>query len=262
MTIRKILFNNTPFQCSEIDRGLQFGDGHFTTMRVVQGVPLHVERHLSRLSEANTRLFINHPSFDSLHQRIINACDGIENGVCKIIVTRGYGGRGYGFSDGSEANEYIQISDAPGNLKPVSLGVAELNLARQPKLAGLKTLNRLEQVLLSQECRASEYDDLLVCDSEGNVVEAIQGNVFWYKQGQWYTPDLSFSGVQGIMRQLIIDEGMLVPLRIGHFSLETLTDAEQIILSNSVRGAVTVVQFNGKILDKCKLPAVLEQLIL
>ncbi|HAS23798.1 MAG TPA: aminodeoxychorismate lyase, partial [Idiomarina loihiensis] len=55
MTIRKILLNNTPFHCSEIDRGLQFGDGHFTTIRVVQGVPLHIERHLNRLSEANTR---------------------------------------------------------------------------------------------------------------------------------------------------------------------------------------------------------------
>lgn len=262
MTIRKILLNNTPLHSLEIDRGLQFGDGHFTTIRVVQGVPLYVERHLQRLFEANVRLFINYPNFDSLHQRILNACNGIENGVCKIIITRGSGGRGYGFSESAVANEYIQVSDAPGHLKSVRLGVAELNLARQPKLAGLKTLNRLEQVLLTQECRASDYDDLLVCDSEGNVVEAIQGNVFWYKQGQWYSPDLSFSGVEGIMRQLIIDKNMLTPLRIGHFSLEALADVEQIILSNSVRGAVTVTQFNGKVLDKCELPAVLEQLIL
>ncbi|PWW39221.1 aminodeoxychorismate lyase apoprotein [Idiomarina loihiensis] len=262
MTIRKIQLNNKPFQFSEIDRGLQFGDGHFTTMRVVQGVPVHVERHLRRLSEANHRLFINHPDFDSLHQRILNACDGIEDGVCKVIITRGYGGRGYAFADGSIANEYIQVSDAPGRLSSVSLGVAELNLARQPRLAGLKTLNRLEQVLLTQECGASEYDDLLVCDSEGNIVEAIQGNVFWYKQGQWYTPDLSFAGVAGIIRQLIIDERALTPLNIGYFPLEELADVEQIILSNSVRGAVTVAQFNGKVLDKSKLPAVLEQLIL
>jgi len=262
MTIRKILLNNTPFHASAIDRGLQFGDGHFTTIRVVQGVPLHVERHLQRLSEANTRLFINHPNFDSLHQRIFSVCEGIEQGVCKVIITRGYGGRGYGFSDGAEGNEYIQVSDAPGNLGSIRLGVAELNLARQPKLAGLKTLNRLEQVLLTQERSASEYDDLLVCDSDGDVVEAIQGNVFWYKQGHWYTPDLSFAGVAGIMRQLIIDESMLTPLRIGHFSLEELADVEQIILCNSVRGAVTVAQFNGKVLGKCKLPADLEQLIL
>lgn len=262
MTIRKILFNNKPFHSSEIDRGLQFGYGHFTTIRIVNGEPLFIERHLQRLSEANVRLFINHPHFDSLHERINKACSGVPDGVCKVIVTRGYGGRGYGFSDDAVANEYIQVSDLPVPIRTVHLGLAELRLAKQPTLAGLKTLNRLEQVLLTKECRTSTFDDLLVCDSDNNVIEAIQGNVFWHKQGQWYTPDLSVAGVNGVIRQFIIDEGILESLNIGDYPLDEMTDIEQMIITNSVRGAVTVAQFNGKVLDNSELPAVLEQFTL
>ncbi|RUO73040.1 aminodeoxychorismate lyase [Idiomarina ramblicola] len=262
MTIRKILLNNKPFHFSEIDRGLQFGDGHFTTIRVVNGEPLFIERHLQRLSQANARLFINHSHFDSLHERIHKACSEFREGVCKVIVTRGYGGRGYSFSDDAVANEYIQVSDLPAPVRTVHLGLAELRLAKQPKLAGLKTLNRMEQVLLTKECRASTFDDLLVCDSDNNVIEAIQGNVFWHKQGQWYTPDLSVAGVNGVIRQLIIDGGLLGPLNIGDYSLNEMDNIEQMIITNSVRGAVRVSQFNGKVLDNSELPAVLEQFTL
>ncbi|MGM0905489.1 MAG: aminodeoxychorismate lyase [Pseudomonadota bacterium] len=261
MTIRKILLNNMPYHCSELDRGLQFGDGHFTTMRIANGAPLFVERHLQRLSDANRRLFINHASFDSLEERINNACSGVEQGVCKVIVTRGSGGRGYRFSEGCVANEYIQVSDAPPAIGSVHLGVAALRLAQQPELAGLKTLNRLEQVLLTRECSASGYDDLLVCDSSGHIVEAIQGNVFWFKEGKWFTPDLSSAGINGIIRQLIIDEKLLAPLSIGCYPVSELAGAEKIIVTNSVRGAVAVTQFNDKVVTNDELPSVLEQLI-
>jgi 4-amino-4-deoxychorismate lyase len=261
MTIRKILLNNAPYHCSELDRGLQFGDGHFTTMRIVNGSPLFIERHLERLSNANQHLFINHSSFDSLAERIKDACSGVEKGVCKIIVTRGNGGRGYRFSDDCIANEYIQVSDAPPKIGSVHLGVARLKLAQQPELAGLKTLNRLEQVLLTRECSASRYDDLLACDSNGNVIEAIQGNVFWSKKGQWFTPDLSSAGINGIIRQLIIDEKLLTPLNIGCYPVSELAGAEKIIVTNSVRGAVAVTQFNDKVVSNDELPSVLEQLI-
>ncbi|MGM0630638.1 MAG: aminodeoxychorismate lyase [Pseudomonadota bacterium] len=261
MTIRKILLNNTPYHYSELDRGLQFGDGHFTTMRIANGAPLFIERHLERLSNANSRLFINHTNFDSLCERIKNACSGVEQGVCKVIVTRGNGGRGYRFTEGCIANEYIQVSDAPPAIGPVHMGVATLKLAQQPELAGLKTLNRLEQVLLTRECSASGYDDLLVCDSSGHIVEAIQGNVFWFKEGQWFTPDLSSAGINGIIRQLIIDEKLLTPLNIGCYPVSELTGAEKIIVTNSVRGAVAVTHFNDKVVTNDELPSVLEQLI-
>ncbi|MCK7458545.1 aminodeoxychorismate lyase [Idiomarina aminovorans] len=258
MTIRKIRLNNKPFAASAIDRGLQFGDGHFTTIKVVNSQPQFIERHLQRLSEANARLFINHLYFDSLQERINKACLGIEEGVCKVIVTRGYGGRGYSFSDDAVANEYIQVSDLPGPIQNVHLGVAKLRLAKQPTLAGLKTLNRMEQVLLTRECRTSGFDDLLVCDSDNNVVEAIQGNIFWYKQGQWHTPNLSAAGVNGVIRQFIIDKDLLGSLNIGDYPLDEMTGIEQMIITNSVRGAVTVAQFNGKVLDNRKLPAILK----
>lgn len=262
MTIRKILLNNTPYHSSGLDRGLQFGDGHFTTMRVVDGAPVFIEKHLQRLAYANERLFINHADFASLEDRIRNACSVVEQGICKVVLTRGSGGRGYYFSDNAIANEYIQVSDAPAPIEAVSLGIAELRLAKQPKLAGLKTLNRLEQVLLTQECRSSSFDDLLVCDSDGNIIEAIQGNIFWYKKGQWHTPDLGFAGVAGVMRQVIVDDSLLTPLNIGHYTLDELTGVEKMVITNSVRGAITISQFNGKVLDNCELPAVLEQLTL
>lgn len=262
MTIRKILLNNQPFQSSEIDRGLQFGDGHFTTIRVANGEPQFLERHLQRLSYANQSLCINHINFDSLHQRIKLACRGVETGVCKVIISRGLGGRGYSFSDTITANEYIQISDLPPTIKSVKLGTASLQLAKQPRLAGLKTLNRLEQVLLTRECYESGFDDLLVCDTDDNVVEAIQGNIFWYQNGQWHTPELTLAGVAGVMRQKIIEEQLLGALSIAKYRLNELIDVESMFITNSVRGAVTVSQFNDKVLNNRKLPAVVEQLLL
>lgn len=261
MTIKKLILNHKALDRDSLDRGLQFGDGHFTTIKVVDGCPRFLELHLQRLAEANDRLLLNHEHFDSLDQRINKACRDMAQGVCKVIVTRSGGGRGYRMPDAGGVNEYIQVSDAPPPMPPVMMGVADLRLAKQPRLAGLKTLNRLEQVLLSHECSMSSYDDLLVCDTDGTIIEGIQGNVFWYCKGYWHTPNLEQSGISGVVRRLIIEQGALTPLRIGDYGLTDLESVEQMFLTNSVRGAVTVARFNDKVLPTQELPVTVKSLV-
>lgn len=261
MTVKKLILNQEPLACDSLDRGLQFGDGHFTTMRVVDGCPLYFEHHLLRLAHANDRLLLNHEHFDSLPQRLHDACRGVRQGVCKVIITRGSGGRGYRMPATATVNEYIQVSNAPSPVPPVTMGVAALQLAKQPRLAGLKTLNRLEQVLLSHECEEANYDDLLVCDTDGHVIEGIQGNVFWYSKGSWHTPGLEQSGVKGVMRQVILEQKALTPLQVGNYTLSDLASVERMFLTNSVRGAVTVAQFNDKVLATQELPVTVKSLV-
>lgn len=261
MTVKKLILNQEPLARDALDRGLQFGDGHFTTMKVVDGCPLYLEHHLHRLAHANDRLLLSHEHFGSLPQRLHAACRDVAQGVCKVIITRGSGGRGYRMPANANVNEYIQVSDAPPPIASVTMGVADLRLARQPRLAGLKTLNRLEQVLLSHECEGSSYDDLLVCDTDGHVIEGIQGNVFWYSEGSWHTPRLEQSGVNGVMRQVILEQKALMPLQVGDYRLSDLASVERMFLTNSVRGAVTVAQFNDKVLATQELPVTVKSLV-
>ncbi len=262
MTLIKQFFNNHPTDLDALDRGLQFGDGHFTTLRIVHNVPEHLDAHIERLVHANDVLRIHYPALTTLKARLKTLAAEVGEGVCKVIITRGNSAQGYGFDSRAEANEYIQVSSLPTPQKTLDIEVADFVLTQQPMLAGLKTLNRLEQVLLSAEKSEKGVDDLIVCTSDGTVIEAIQGNVFWRVGEQWFTPSLTTAGVNGVMRQYIIESNALANLSVKDCTATELACAEQIFICNSVRGAVPVHSFNGKVFEKNPLPKKIQRLAL
>lgn len=247
-------------QQSGLDRGLQFGDGHFTTMRMANGQPLWWSYHWQRLVAACQRLFMPIPQQDQLQQWLQAATTGMPNAVVKIIITRGEGGRGYTLPTVPSVNTYLSVSPLPAIQAEIqTLALASLTLARQPQLAGLKTLNRLEQVLLAQERVSRQVDDLLVCDDQQRVIECCQGNLFWRIGDRWFTPALQDCGIAGVARQVIMDNQWLGELTVGDFKLSHLYQAEQAFVSNSVRGAVPLRNLNDNILNT-DIPDVLKQL--
>lgn len=248
--------NGKQLASTELDRGLQFGDGHFTTLTREYGQLRWWDAHWQRLREASERLAIPLPS-----EAEVLACLAAipePNAVIKILVTRGLGARGYGFTEQVEPRWYVTAAALPPRqIQALVCAVAELRLARSSFFAGLKTLNRLEQVMLTQERQRRAVDELLVCDSEGYVVEAISSNLFLRIDGQWQTPRLDHAGIAGVVRQRILSEQPLGKVHEVSITQGKLGQAQQAFVSNTVLGLRPLAQIGEHKLPESQLPKAL-----
>jgi 4-amino-4-deoxychorismate lyase len=229
------------------DRGLTLGDGFFTTIQVRDGVPLLWDLHVERLQSTAQRLFFPVLDVEQLYQRLLTQLHGMAQGCCKIIITRGSGARGYGIRGCESPNELISIHDYPVQYRDwqasgLHLAVCRGRLSHSPLLAGLKSLNRLEQVLLKTELERRGELEGLVLDIEERVVETVAANVFWRQDSVVYTPDLTQSGVTGVMRAWIM--GYLAQQGIRcesvQASLHTIKAADEVWISNALLEVVPV----------------------
>jgi len=230
------------------DRGLQYGDGVFETIAVYRGTPLLWERHLARLARGAERLSIRVPSEDLLRAEASALCAEGVRSVLKIIVTRGAGGRGYAAHGVGEATRILSLAPWPDYPQEfardgVSLCVCDTVLGRNPALAGIKHLNRLEQVLARAEWR-TEYADGVMCDGAGNVVEGTMSNIFLVVDGVLRTPEIAACGVEGVMRAVVLDAAKQLNIRVqvDRVTIDELRNAEEIFLTNSLIGVWPVRQ--------------------
>jgi len=242
--IKRILLNGEPAEHIHIlDRGLQYGDGLFETMRVQDGqLPLW-PYHWRRLQKGCERLAIPLPEQALLENEMKALVSTEKQAVLKLILTRGKGERGYAAPVPSHPSRILMLSDRPGySLDFWQSGVrvysCETRLGLNPALAGIKHLNRLEQVLARNEWQGLAYQEGLLQDIEGHVIEGTTGNIFWLKNSQLYTPDLSRSGVEGVMREIVMKlaKANSISINIGLWPESELLDAEEIFISNSLIG--------------------------
>lgn len=225
------------------DRGLAYGDGLFETIRVCGGRPQFLPLHLQRLRDGCARLRIELNDL-ALAAEIAQLLRGRGDGVLKLIVTRAASGRGYqpGRGDANRLllfHEGLPKADAePG----IRVRVCRQRLAEQPVLAGLKHLNRLEQVLARAEWSDPAVAEGLMLDQRDRLVEATASNVFLVRGGRLLTPRLHRCGVAGIVRRVVMER--LAPGRVEACDL-TLGDvhaADEIFLTNSLFGIRPVLQ--------------------
>ncbi|MDN7137775.1 aminodeoxychorismate lyase [Pseudidiomarina sp. 1ASP75-14] len=253
--------NGQQYPDQALDRGLQFGDGHFTTLTVENGSPRWWPLHWQRLQQASERLQMllppEHELLDCIAQLI--KAQPQQDLVIKIIITRGIGDRGYGFQPQSEANWYLTCNLLMSrSAAPLRVDFAQLQLSRSVQLAGLKSLNRLEQVLLSQERAQRQLDELIALDTAGEVVEAISSNIIWREGNHWYTPDLGQAGIAGVVRgQLLEQQPLALKVQTG-VRPEQLLAAEQVLLTNSVLGLRPIAQIGEHRVSDPTLPEALK----
>ena len=225
------------------DRGLQYGDGVFETIAVHHGQPLLWQQHIARLLDGCERLDIKPaPDTESLRQHADELCADAQQAVLKVLVTRGESGRGYAIPAQCRPNRIVMLSSWPTYPRDyadtgVEVRICNTRISRNPALAGIKHLNRLEQVLARSEWQ-SQYAEGLMLDDEGNIIEGTMTNLFLCSQGTLLTPDLSQSGVTGIMRDVVLDRAreMLLPCQVTWITREMLDRAEEVFLTNSVIG--------------------------
>ncbi|HLF98476.1 MAG TPA: aminodeoxychorismate lyase [Methylococcaceae bacterium] len=238
---------------SALDRGLHYGDGVFTTLAVRGGAPLLLDRHLARLARDCGRLGIPCPAPELLRGEAARLSRGQDRAVLKITITRGEGGRGYRAPDECRPTRLLALHpwpEFPGD--PARDGIAarvcHLRLGRNPALAGIKHLNRLEQVLARSEWDDPKIREGVLLDCDGAVVEGVMSNLFWVKEDRLFTPCLNECGVAGVMRALVLE----LAGHHGLFAVEvrepvsTLFEADEAFFTNSVIGLWPARSLDGR----------------
>ncbi|GAB4125136.1 MAG: aminodeoxychorismate lyase [Sideroxydans sp.] len=235
-----MLVNGKPADSIPIeDRGFLYGDGVFRTLRLHAGIPANWSRQYRKLQQDCAALGLTCPDAEILLQDIARLSRP-EEAVLKIIVTRGTGQRGYAPPTDVHPTRIVATYPAP---LPVSdrldLHLCQMRLAHQPRLAGVKHLNRLENVLAAQECQAVGKHEGVLCDEEGAVISGTRSNLFVVIKGKLLTPDLSRCGVAGVQRERVMDWAAAhasSPCAVARLELQDVLTADELFLVNSVFG--------------------------
>lgn len=245
------LINNLPASAISLeDRGLHYGDGLFETIAVRDGKLRLFDLHRERLLESCDRLKLPVDFVDKLRAGITELVAGELNGTLKIIVTRGSGPRGYELPDPQHPNVLMGFSAAALSTQPAArVRFCATTLARNPTLAGMKTLNRLEQVLARAEWSAEDaVDEGLMCNDRGEVVCGTMSNLFVVDNNYLLTPPVNESGVRGIMRTHLIKlaAGLDIKVRETYLQRGDLLAADAAFLTNALRGIWPVAVIDGQ----------------
>jgi 4-amino-4-deoxychorismate lyase len=244
---------------SVFDRGFSYGDGVFRTMKIHNGLPVSWPFHYQKLVADCAVIGIVCPSAELLMsdlQKLFEQELFSENisQVAKIIITRGEGERGYAPPVITVPTRVIIKSEFPhyaaSNYEQgVQLHVCNIRLAAQAKLAGIKHLNRLENVMARMEWREESIFDGLLLDQSGSVIECTMSNIFVRFGNELITPDLTQCGVSGITRQRILGLSNVLGLTtvIKSITLEQLLKADEVIICNSLFGAFQVTAIDNEV---------------
>lgn len=229
------------------DRGLSYGDGLFETMRVAQGRIALLDYHLVRLRRGLDALRMA-VDLAAVVAEISATAQHLDRGVIKLTLTRGSGQRGYAIPSAAQPTRicqgFAEVNYPRENARTgVRLFECRTRLAMQPLLAGIKHLNRLEQVLARSEWSDSAYAEGLVRDIQGNVIECTMSNLFLLHGDCWVTPELGNCGVQGVMRDYLIDqlEQSGNPVEVRPVDIATLRRSSELFCCNSLYGVWPVI---------------------
>ena len=238
-----ILINGKAEQnLSCLDRGLHYGDGLFETLLYDGESVKHWSLHWRRFQHGCERLNLPLPDENKLLADIEQVTYGLQSAVVKIIYTRGVTGRGYAYA---QCRPNCIVIDFPVPQYPmhnkeqgIELYLCNTRLAHQPLLAGIKHLNRLENVLARNEWQDERFAEGLVCCMNGNVIEGTMSNIFLVVDGKLETPELSQCGVAGITRQRILQMAGEQHIAVSEkqISLKALAHADEVFVCNSVIG--------------------------
>lgn len=238
---------------SPFDRGFAYGDGVFRTLKIIKGIPQHWPQHYQKLVADCAVIGIVCPSADLLIDDMRQLFSPEESAVAKITITRGEGERGYKLPAVTLPTRLVIKSKLP-ECNPefatngVRLQVCETRLPNQPKLAGIKHLNRLENVVARMEWQNEAIFDGLLLNTVDDVIECTMSNVFARFADTLITPDLTQCGVAGITRQQIIQlaKPLNLAIQIGAIPFKTLLKADEIIICNSLYTAFQVTSIHHK----------------
>jgi len=234
------------------DRGLQYGDGVWETIRIKNHVAILLQQHLERLQSGLNTLAIQTLDWDALHADIKTLQQQQKEAVLKIIISRGSGGRGYNPAGiHLPASRILSLHPVP--LFPshysstgIQLTLCKTRLAHNPVLAGFKHLNSLSYVMARGEF-SEPYQEGLLRDYQDNIIEGTMSNVFIIKDNSVYTPKLHACGIRGVMQNTLIHSLSVLHIPLiwqSAISVHDIQHADAVFMSNSIIGLWAVHAFS------------------
>lgn len=224
------------------NRAMAYGDGLFETMLVVnQTVPLWA-LHYQRLEEGLSRLGIEVPDKNLLVDKLQSLITDNNSYVAKLVIFREDSKRGY-HSQSQQAQFTITINPYKFTKPQAEIPVSLVKLGRQKILAGLKHLNRLEQVLAAQALSHSKYSDALMLDTKNNMIETINKNIILIKNKHLYTPKLNQCGVYGVALRWLQVQGY--ELKWKKIEFKRLTQYDGFLVCNGIVGFHAMTKIDG-----------------
>lgn len=240
------------------DRGLAYGDGLFETILVRNGEPQLLQAHCQRMLDGARRLGIPACETDLVKavERVRTRATRVpEHQVLKLVLTRGSGGRGYRPPSNPEPRLILSLTSAPPATPDTGVRtvISDIPLTVNPVFAGIKSLNRLEQVMASRAMPEDCYEALMPGD-QGDLREGTRTALLYLWEGQWRTPPREQVAVRSVMLAHI-ERGLA---REGGKIAEAPLFPEQcqrpefggLVLVNSVVGAVPVQTLDGRELPR------------
>ena len=234
------------------DRGFNYGHGVFETLRVTDGwPPVLWSYHRERMLTGCRRLGIGLDAA-TLDDVVRPRLEGVRACVLKVLATAGDGERGYGFRAPAAARIVVMRYPPARPRADARSGVTAMlcatRLAAQPLLAGLKHLNRLEQVMARREWDDPGIAEGLMRDESDRLIEGTFTNLFLVMRDRVLTPRLEVCGVAGVMRAFVLEHRpgcASVPVEEAELSIADLDDANECFLTNSLIGAWPVTRIVG-----------------
>ncbi|NOY63513.1 MAG: aminodeoxychorismate lyase [Gammaproteobacteria bacterium] len=234
-------------QISLNNRGLHYGDGLFETIKIDNGQPLRWQQHMRRLQAGSERLGFTPVDTNLLRDEALQLCTNEQHAVLKIIITRGAAKRGYRPSQGLPCTRILELHPLhpyPAHYftQGVALRWCTTRLGCNPLLAGLKHLNRLEQVMARDEWYEADIFEGIMQDINGHVIEGTMSNLFIVRESQLLTPDLSACGVAGVVREQVLQiaQRLAIPLSVTTVTVQDLLRADELFITNALIGLLPV----------------------
>lgn len=250
-----ILVNGDAMHClPPDDRGLLYGDGVFRTLRVIAGEPRWWDEQLAKLSEDCLRIGLASPAASIWRGDFERLSVAGADGVLKLLVTRGSGPRGYQPPVPPLARRLMYFAADPAAVasdvtSDITLRICSLRLGWQPRLAGIKHLNRLENVLARAEWTSPDIHEGLLLDQADRVVGGVMSNLFIWRRDRLLTPRLDQCGVAGVTRARLmrLAQACAIEVQETDLALRDVLDADEVMLTNSVMGLRRVARLEAKV---------------
>jgi 4-amino-4-deoxychorismate lyase len=225
----------------------------FRTLPARHGSPLHWRRHYAKLARDAQALALPVPPPDLLEDEVRTVSRQEEACAVKVILTRGASERGYRFSGGAKPTRVISAGPLPQDLAAqrahgIKVRLCALQLAHQPALAGVKHLNRLENVLARAEWSDPEVAEGVLCDAQGHVIAGTMTNIFIAVDGALATPGLERCGVAGVTRERVMEAAARhdVPCTVATLTWPDVVGADEVFFVNSLAGVWPVRDLAGE----------------
>lgn len=237
-------------------RALRFGDGLFETIKVTDGRILFLNDHILRMQEGMRTLSMNLPS-ENLQEfvahEILKLLKANETDSARVRISLWRSGSGFYLPENNGSEILFTASQLVHknyflNKSNLAIGIFTGQQKSPGVLSNLKSLNSQLYVYAAIKGKEMGFDEMLICNTKGNIIESTSSCIFLVIGGSLVTPPLSDGCIAGVMRKNIIRIALNSGIQVAEQSIteNDLMDADEIWLTNVIQGIRTVTTFNEK----------------